>query len=284
MGAYKVVTKKGAAGWEGKFADALGEGTDPHCAIHDHLQGVYGKGSAKVGRFPFSPREVAEVEDFSAEELQEANRKGKSNVAVGPDKVSHELLRAIANTEDGERGILEWFNRLLHGVEPIPSEWSRASMVLIPKIQVPTEAKHVRPICIGSSTSKLFARMLLARTQDALRYRGSAQSMGSGRQTADYIFSIARLMHLEAEWRQGLVFLKVDVEKAFDSVSQIKDPQLVPQLKRLQHGKVVSSKIFHLPGFGRVGQGDPRLEHHVPGNDTRELLFKATPSVAEVSR
>ena len=63
------------------------------------------------------------------------------------------------------------------------------------------------------------------------------------------------------------------------SYYQIKDPQLVPQLKRLQHGKVVSSKIFHLPSFGRVCQGDPRLDNHVPGNDTGNCLSRATISV-----
>ena len=219
-GAYKVVTKKGADGWEGKLADALGDDKYPHAEIHDHLQKVYGQGRTKVGRFPYGLQEVVEVADFRAEELHDAIQKGKMNVSVKPDKVSHELLKAIAETVEGETKILEWFNRLLHGIEPIPSKWSRASMVLIPKVQVPMEAKHVRPICIGSSTSKLFARMLLARTQEALKYGGSAQSMGSGRQTADYIFTVTRLMHLEAEWRRGLVFLKVDVEKAFDSLNR----------------------------------------------------------------
>ena len=70
-----------------------------------------------------------------------------------------------------------------------------------------------------------------------------------------------------------LLFFQKDRIPVFSwsPVSQIKHPQLVPQLKRLQHSKVVSSKIFHLPSFGRVGQGDPRLDNHVPGNDTREL-------------
>ena len=71
--------------------------------------------------------------------------------------------------------------------------------------------------------------------------------------------------------------------RSWRECTQIKDPQLVPQLKSLQHGKVVSSKIFHLPGFGRVGQGDPRLDHHVPGNDTGNCS-RPPPFVAEVSR
>ena len=93
-------------------------------------------------------------------------------------------------------------------------------MVLLPKQQHPTAVKLVRPICIGSSASKLFARMLLARTSQALQYAGSAQCMGEGRQAADYVFSIARLMQLDHEWRSGLCFMKIDVEKAFDSLNR----------------------------------------------------------------
>ena len=219
-GAYRVATKKGATGWEGKMADAMGDDRDPHEEIHDHLSRVYGSAGQKVPTFPFADHEVEDVPDFSEAELHEALHKGKKGVSVGPDKVSHELLISIASTPEGARRILEWFNKLLHGVEPVPTQWSRASMVLIPKILNPTEAKHVRPICIGASASKLFARMLLGRTKDALRYQGPSQSMGEGRQTSDYIFSIARLMQLDQEWKCGLVFLKLDVEKAFDSLNR----------------------------------------------------------------
>ena len=163
---------------------------------------------------------VKTVPDFTSDELQEALSKGKKGVAVGSDKVSHELLVAIAKTKEGEARLLEWFNRLLHGEEPLPSSWSRASMVLIPEVLLPKEAKHVRLICIGASASKLFARLLWGRTREALKYQGSAQSMGEGRQTSDYHFSIARLLQLEQEWRQGLVFMKLDVENAFDSLNR----------------------------------------------------------------
>ena len=183
-GAFQVATKKGRSGWEGHLADALGEGQDPHQQIHNHLQGVYGAKQDKVPPYPGN-QEVAPCADFTAEELRDALRKGRRKVSVGPDRVSHELLQAIGNTAEGEAKILAWFNRLLHGQEPIPKRWSRASMVLLPKVSQPTEVKQVRPICIGASASKLFARMLMVRTQEALKYVGSAQCMGEGRQSAD---------------------------------------------------------------------------------------------------
>ena len=219
-GAFKVATKTGATGWEGHLADALGEGSDPHREIHGHLQAVYGRERDKIPAFPYQVEQLERVPDFTVEELRDALRKGKKRVAVGPDKVSHELLQAIGDLPEGENKILAWFNKLLQGSEPIPKEWSRASMVLLPKVQHPTEVRHVRPICIGSSASKLFARMLLARTSSCLNYESSAQCMGQGRQATDYVFSIARLMQLDQEWRSGLCFMKIDVEKAFDTLDR----------------------------------------------------------------
>ena len=206
-GAYQETTKKGSTGWESHFA------------VHDHLQGVYGGSEpTSVPDFPFST--VERVPSFTPEELHDALQKGKNKKSVGSDQVPHELLRSIGATVEGQQKILAWFNRLLHGEESLPNEWSRASMILIPKVTLPTEPRQVRPICIGQAANKLFCRMLLERTKRALQYSGSSQSMGSGRQTNDYVFSITRLMQLEREWKWGLCFLKIDVEKAFDSLDR----------------------------------------------------------------
>ena len=218
--AYRTVAKKGAAGWEGHFATALGEDVDPHQAVHEHLQKVYGGGKEPVADFPYGRAEVARVPDFTVEELREGLRKGKRGVAVGSDKVSLELLLKLASTSEGECKLLRWFNRLLHGEEPLPKDWGIASMILLPKTSLPEDPKQVRPICIGSSASKVYCRLLLGRTQEALRYTGSSQSMGAGRQTADYVFCVRRMMQLEQEWRAGSCFLKLDIEKAFDTLNR----------------------------------------------------------------
>ena len=218
--AYRTVAKKGAAGWEGHFASALEKGVDPHQAVHDHLQRVYGGGKKPVPEFPYGPEKVSRVPDFTVEELREGLRKGKRGVAVGADKVSLELLLKLASTPEGEGKLLRWFNRLLHGEEPLPKDWGTASMILLPKTSLPEDPKQVRPICIGSSTSKVYCRLLLGRTQEALRYTGSSQSMGAGRQTSDYVFCVSRMMQLEQEWRAGTCYLKLDIEKAFDTLNR----------------------------------------------------------------
>ena len=93
-------------------------------------------------------------------------------------------------------------------------------MVLLAKITSPTEAKHLRPISMGSTAGKLVSRMLLNRTLPFVTARQHSQCAATGRQSADYLFSILRLMMLEREWHTGICFLKLDIAKAFDSVNR----------------------------------------------------------------
>ena len=117
---------------------------------------------------------------------------------------------------------LAWFKRILHGEEDVPEDWSTALMIIIPKIARPVKSKELRPICLGSATSKLFSRMLLGRTLPSLHYGTLSQVMGEGRQSADYLWSMSRIMQLEQEWTQGLWAVKLDVAKAFDSLDRKK--------------------------------------------------------------
>ena len=215
-GAYRETQRKGATGWEAHFADAQPEGVEPHACIHDHLQGIYEH--KPMNPFPFD--EVQRSEDFTVEELRDALGKGKLQKAVGEDQVSHELLKAIGEDDRGAQLLVAWFNRMLHGEEAIPDDWGRVIMILIPKMARPVVPKDLRPICLGSATSKLYSRMLLARSMDALAYSTPSQVMGEGRQAADYLWSMGRIMQLEQEWKQGLWAIKLDVAKAFDTLDR----------------------------------------------------------------
>ena len=213
--AYRDCAKKGTNGWEDHLAHCLvNKGHDPHVAIHDHFAHIY-QGS-EVPEFPY--RELSRSPDFTLQELHNALDKGKTGKSNGEDGVPHELLQAIAANARGEKRLLDWFNRLLHGEEPLPESWSRAVMSLLPKCSLPESPKQLRPICLGSSTSKVYSRMLLMRSRSSFKYSGPFQNMGEGRQTVDYIWVISRLMQLDQEWKEGLWFLKLDIEKAFDTL------------------------------------------------------------------
>ena len=217
--AYREVVREGTRGWEDHFATTLIEqGQDPHHVVHSHFEKIY-QGN-QLTEFPFE--HTPPSPDFTAEELEWAINQGKGGKSTGGDGVPHELLVAISKEEGGLEKIPAWFNRLLHGEEPIPSSWANAVMVILPKCAQPETPKHLRPICLGSASSKVYARMLLQRSKASLRYSGPFQNMGEGRQTVDYIWVISRLMTLEREWKYGLYFLKLDIAKAFDTVHREK--------------------------------------------------------------
>ena len=215
--AYKECVKKGATGWEEHLATCLvDQDQEPHKAIHDYFEAIY-RGEP-TPEFPY--QNVPKSPDFTVEELRDAVGRGKNGKATGEDGVPHELIKAIHKQPGGEELLLAWYNRLLHGTERLPEDWTRAVMVLLPKCRCPEKPQQLRPICLGASACKVYSRMLLARSRPAFVYSGPFQNMGEGRQTVDYIWVIARLMQLDQEWKEGLWFLKLDIEKAFDSLNR----------------------------------------------------------------
>ena len=200
-------------GWEVSMAEALAP-DDPHDALHQHYSSLFSTSSPIP--LPEEPC-PAPSPDFTEDELREALAKGKSGKSVGKDQVSLELLRAIADLPEGLRALLTWFNSLLHQGE-LPEEWLQTVMTLLPKVPHPLHPRDTRPISIGSATERVFSRMVLRRCVDRLQPSGSWQCAGPHKQTADYLYTIQRLLECEREWNMGLAVVKVDLAKAFDSV------------------------------------------------------------------
>ena len=210
-------SRRRISAWEPGFAEAT-EG-EPHEAIHGHLKGIY----QGPGTGPWNPegREVQETAPFLLEDLQRAADKGKMGKSLGPDGVPHELIRELALHPEAGPLLLEWYNGILRPGE-MPEDWSSVVMIVLPKVAAPRQASEVRPISMGSAACKVFSRMLLEKALPLLGEAGTRQCAGAGRQASDYIFSVARLMSLEREWRFGLSFFKLDLSKAFDRVSRAK--------------------------------------------------------------
>ena len=186
-----------------------GRGEDPHDIMHEQFSQLY-QGDPIP---PFPGNDVPRSPDFTAEELRDAVRRLKNGKSTGGDGVPRELLQHILDAEGGEDLLLGWFNRLLHREEDIPKDWGRAVMVLLPKCLKPELPKHLRPICLGSFANKVYARMLLSRAKVHFVYSGPFQNLGDGRQTLDYLWTVSRLMALDAEWKYGVYFLKLDIAK-----------------------------------------------------------------------
>ncbi|CAE7455558.1 unnamed protein product [Symbiodinium sp. CCMP2592] len=210
-GAFRRVRKKPKGEWEHVFADA---NSDPHRCIHDHLQNIYRSDECVEVCEPVLPFQPVQLE-----ELQTAVRLGKRGVSVCHDGTSQELIQGIMVAEGGAEALRQWFSEILR-TGNLPEDWYRSLMVVLPKTSHPVLPKELRPISMSSALSKTFCRIVLQRSKKSVKAQGSCQCSGPQKQTTDYIYCVHHLMALEREWKGGLAFLKVDLEKAFDLVSR----------------------------------------------------------------
>ena len=212
---FRTLKPRVGGGWETHFADAC-QDRDPHEVVHEHYQKVFSGGEQFEWEGDVDPPPSP---DFTEEELMSAIDKGNLGKSVGPDGVSLELLKRICDQERGRRELLAWFNTLLH-TGSLPDGWLQSLMVLLPKTERPILPKETRPISMSSATEKIFSRMVLERCKPFLIPETSWQSCGPRRQTADYLYLMQRLMDTEREWGKGLAVAKIDIAKAFDTVSR----------------------------------------------------------------
>ena len=89
-------------------------------------------------------------------------------------------------------------------------DWYDSLMILLPRIKHPKLPWDTRPIVVGSAAEKILSRVVLERTRSQLQLQQPCQCSGLHRQSADYIFSVHRLMELEKEWGRGVSILKED--------------------------------------------------------------------------
>ena len=198
-------------GWDVKFAERQVD--DPHAAVHKHLAGVYN--GEPVTAAPAS----ADVKPFEEDELKHALAGLRKNKAVGIDHTSTELLIAVSELPGGLSHLLEWYNRILT-TQVIPQQWNKPVLVLLPKLPTPQVPKDLRPIAVGSTVSKVFSRMLLARIAAKISPATSAQCAAPGRQTSDYLYTLWRVMELSREWGASFAAIKLDLAKAFDCLDR----------------------------------------------------------------
>ena len=105
----------------------------------------------------------------------------------------------------------------MRSCQDLPAEWERVTMVLLPKLSSPKRPGDLRPISLSCTSSKLFSRMLLHRTSEAILTGYPGQCAGPRKQASDYVFSLNELCR---EWRRPAYFLKLDVAKAFDKLNR----------------------------------------------------------------
>ncbi|CAE7264174.1 R1A1-element\ORF2 [Symbiodinium sp. CCMP2592] len=212
--AIRDIRLEGQLSWDSGFTDQQTE--DPHQVVERHFKGLY-KGT------PTSKTVVHDgpVVAFTSEEVIRAVGQMKSGKSVGLDGTCKELFQGIIDANGGAAHLAEFFTRILQHKD-IPENWNHVLLVLLAKVAAPATPGDLRPIALGSGASKLFARLLLNRCLPRLGPRSPAQCARKHRQTADYVFSIWRVLELCREWHRPIACVKVDIRKAFDSVNKAK--------------------------------------------------------------
>ena len=96
-------------------------------------------------------------------------------------------------------------------------------LTLLPKLVPPQSPKQLRPIdLLASHVSKAYARLIVGRLENELKPQGEHQLAGKGRQATDFIWFSLYLSHICREWKTDGYLLKLDLQRAFDSVDRVR--------------------------------------------------------------
>ena len=143
----------------------------------------------------------------------------KNGKSAGDDGISYEFLAALSDSDLAPH-LADWFNDILFGVASIPDSWLLSRLTFLPKVDVPSLPKHLRPIVLSSTPGKIFTKILLFRLRPHFPLPVANQlACIPGCQTLDGSACLQHLIHLSQEYRLPLIAIKLDVASAFDHLS-----------------------------------------------------------------
>ena len=199
--------------------------------------------------------------------------------AVGPDLIGVHLLREVASHDSLGLQLLDLINHIVRTQE-IPSIWETSFLALLAKVDLPTKAGDLRPICVSSAFNKLINRLVCSRALPLLRRGSKISACGHGRQAADLIGATSRLRDLVREWKLPAVLCKLDVAGAFDRVDRRRVADLlIRRLSGCDLGNELRYLLHQLKTHTLVGR--------VPGGDVITIqpnngIKQGAPESAEI--
>ena len=141
----------------------------------------------------------------------------RNNKAPGNDEMTAELFKIdpilAAN-------ILEPLFADIWEKEELPKDWTRGTVVKIPKKGDLTDCNNWRGITLLSIPSKIFCKIVIMRIQEAVDkcLRMEQAGFRKGRGTNEHIFTLRNILEQCSEWQRTIYINFIDFEKAFDSV------------------------------------------------------------------
>lgn len=155
--------------------------------------------------------------DFSKEELCQAVNSINPNKSPGPDGFNAAYLKEFWNLFSEDIGNMA---AAFHLSGFLPPGINSSFLTLIPKLDNPILVIDYRPISLINCTLKIFLKLLAHRLSCCLNHIISEEQFGfvKGRNISENVLIVKEIVHsLGRRETDGLV-LKIDFEKAFDSV------------------------------------------------------------------
>jgi hypothetical protein len=157
------------------------------------------------------------IRTFSLDEIEGVINECDGNKSPGPDGFNFNFVKAFWHLLKGEVRIL--FDQF-HGIASLPKSFTSYFVSLIPKVNSPLSLKEFRPISLLGCLYKMIAKVLasrLATMMDSL-VASTQSAFIKGRYLVDGVMIINEVVDLAKKTGKQCLILKVDFEKAYDSV------------------------------------------------------------------
>ena len=150
-------------------------------------------------------------------EITKAIKLLKNGKAPGQDNLSAEMFKT--DPELAAKILKPLFEKIWNNKE-VPSDWTKGTIVKIPKKGPLNDCNNWRGITLLSIPSKIMARIILQRITNAIdmKIRKEQPGFRKGRGCADQIFALRNIIEQCTEWQRQLYINFVDFQKAFDSI------------------------------------------------------------------
>ncbi|CAE7730219.1 unnamed protein product, partial [Symbiodinium sp. CCMP2456] len=205
-------------------------------ALLAHFQSIFNKADGGVRDADFAERRGRLTRackhtrwvPFTQDELMAVSARWKNNKCTGPDLIAHEALHILKQHPVWEHRLRQMLNDALYE-GGLPAAAEKGMTVLLPKEAMPKHWGETRPITLSSTILKAVAQLLLRRCTYTLQPLNTLQWAAPRKQGTELILTLRKVARMARDWGGHFWIIKLDLQKAFDSVAQTSLAALVEE-------------------------------------------------------